>query len=63
MGQEMTTHNAEQIKHFWQDRAQGTGVAEEEVTHPDVWQRHLEIEMIKRFVSPTDRVSMPLYRR
>ena len=56
MGKEMTSHDAEQIRHFWQGRARSAEVAEHEVTHRDVWQRHLEIEMIKKFVSPTDRV-------
>ena len=46
----------EQIRHFWQDRAQSAEVMEHEVTHRDVWQRQLEIEMIKKFVRPPDRV-------
>lgn len=49
------TVSAKQIQHFWQARA-AEPVAEAEVTHRDVWQRHLEIETLRGLVQPTDRV-------
>jgi SAM-dependent methyltransferase len=54
--EEAPIHDTAGIKQFWEDRASSAGASEEDVTHPDVWQRHLEIEMIKRLVFPTDRV-------
>ena len=43
------------IKAFWDARARER-VSDQEVTHRDVWQRWLEIEMLKRRVRPEDRV-------
>lgn len=48
--------NTEKIKEFWDTRASAENVSEQQVTHRDVWQRWLEIEMIKKFVRPTDRM-------
>lgn len=47
--------NVEQVKEFWQDRAETVAV-DDAVTHRDVWQRWLEIEHIKKYVSAGDRV-------
>ena len=47
---------ADAIKRFWEDRAETPGVADAEVTHADIWQRHLEIETIVTFINRTDRV-------
>ena len=48
--------SSEAIKRFWQDRADTPGIGDAEVTHADVWQRHLEIETILKFVGRGDRV-------
>ena len=45
----------EVVKEFWESRAE-TPVSDAEVTHADVWQRHLEIETILKFVGQGDRV-------
>ncbi len=45
-----------QVKAFWDDRARERANDDSEVTHRDIWQRWLEIETIKRFVRPTDRL-------
>jgi len=47
--------NTDKVKHFWQSRAQDN-VSESELTHRDIWQRWLEIEMIKGFLKKSDRV-------
>lgn len=44
------------VKEFWKNRATTEGVGDNEVTHRDIWQRWLEIETVKRFLHPTDRV-------
>lgn len=44
------------VKSFWDDRARNEALSENAVTHPDVWQRWLEVETLKRFLRPTDRV-------
>src|SRR5215831_8000736 len=44
------------VKDFWEKRAATVQTEEKEVTHPDVWQRWLEVEMIKKLLKPTDRV-------
>jgi len=43
------------IKGFWQDRAREVQT-DAATTHPDIWQRWLEIELIKPLVGPQDRV-------
>ena len=43
-----------QIKDFWDRRAADPSLDQSEVTHPDVWQRWLEIEMVKRWLGPDD---------
>src|SRR5205823_3827311 len=44
------------VRDFWEKRAGTVQVEDREVTHPDVWQRWLEIEMIEKFLNPTQRV-------
>lgn len=44
------------VKEFWQSRAKEKKAADQIVTHRDIWQRSLEIEMIKKFLSKKDRV-------
>jgi len=44
------------VKEFWQARAGDQTIPNEAVTHPDISQRWLEIEMIKDHLKPTDRV-------
>ncbi len=51
----MTASNVHQVRSFWQDRAQEP-VNENEVTHPDIWQRWLEVEQIKALLAASDRV-------
>ncbi len=43
------------IKGFWQERARGDQ-ADAATTHPDIWQRWLEIELLRPLVGPQDRV-------
>lgn len=45
-----------QVKTFWETRAQDPSLTDAEATHNDVWQRWLEIETIKPFLKPSDRV-------
>src|SRR5690349_19211176 len=45
-----------QVKEFWDRRAQDTSNNDSEVTHRDIWQRWLEIETLKRYVRPEDRL-------
>lgn len=45
-----------QVKAFWEARAQDHSLTDAETTHHDVWQRWLEIETIKRYLRPTDRL-------
>lgn len=52
----MPSHRDDQVKELWQSRAREASVGEGEVTHRDVWQRWLEIETIKRFLAPDDRL-------
>jgi SAM-dependent methyltransferase len=44
------------VKNFWETRAQDQSLTDAEATHQDVWQRWLEIETIKPFLRPTDRM-------
>jgi SAM-dependent methyltransferase len=46
----------ERIRQFWDARAADGGVDDVEVTHSDVWQRWLEIETIRQFLRPEDRL-------
>ena len=48
--------DSQKCKHFWESRARQKGKSEQELTHPDIWQRWLEIEMIKKFLTRCDRV-------
>jgi SAM-dependent methyltransferase len=52
----MTTARTESVRDFWQARASATAVADDQVTHRDVWQRQLEIERLRQLLQPTDRV-------
>jgi SAM-dependent methyltransferase len=52
----MTADTNDRVKELWQSRAREPGVNDREVTHRDVWQRWLEIEMIRRFLLPGDRL-------
>lgn len=45
----------EEVKRFWDGRAREQPAAGE-VTHSDIWQRWLEIEMVKRYLKPSHRV-------
>lgn len=45
-----------QVKAFWDDRARERSHDDSEVTHRDVWQRWLEIETIKEYLRPDDRL-------
>jgi SAM-dependent methyltransferase len=49
-------HEDTAVRGFWEARATAPRVGEEAVTHPDVWQRWLEVENIKDFLRPKDRV-------
>jgi SAM-dependent methyltransferase len=44
------------VKKFWETRAQDQSLTDAEATHQDVWQRWLEIETIKPFLRPDDRL-------
>lgn len=52
----MGSQNTKRIKKFWQSRADKDNITDKEVTHRDIWQRWLEIEMIKRFINKNQRV-------
>ncbi len=45
-----------QVKDFWDRRAQDPSNNDSEVTHRDIWQRWLEIETLKRYLRPDDRL-------
>ena len=45
-----------QVKAFWDRRAQDPSNNDSEVTHRDIWQRWLEIETLKRYLRPEDRL-------
>ncbi|MCZ6503708.1 MAG: class I SAM-dependent methyltransferase, partial [Gammaproteobacteria bacterium] len=51
-----TEGDTEKVKEFWQDRGNQSDVSDKEVTHHDFWQRHLEIELIKKFLVHSARV-------
>jgi SAM-dependent methyltransferase len=44
------------VKQFWETRAQDQSLTDVEATHQDVWQRWLEIESIKPYLRPDDRL-------
>lgn len=44
------------MKSFWDRRAADPSLDDAQVTHPDVWQRWLEIELVRRWLRPEDRV-------
>jgi SAM-dependent methyltransferase len=50
------TMDVNKVKDFWESRASMSEIEDKEVTHRDVWQRWLELETIKQFLSPSDRV-------
>lgn len=43
------------VKSFWDDRANDPSLDQAQVTHPDIWQRWLEIEAVKPFLEKADR--------
>jgi SAM-dependent methyltransferase len=45
-----------QVKAFWDRRAQDPSNNDSDVTHRDIWQRWLEIETLKRYLRPDDRL-------
>ncbi len=45
-----------EIKRHWDDRASDPSLDAAQVTHPDIWQRWLEIELIKTLLPSTARV-------
>ena len=50
------TIDAEKVKSYWEGQARDQTIPVEAVTHSDVWQRWLEMEMIRDHLKPTDRV-------
>lgn len=44
------------VKQFWHNRAQHKELEEIEITHRDIWQRWLEIELIKQYLKPNVRM-------
>jgi SAM-dependent methyltransferase len=52
----MTSARTESVREFWESRASASTATDEQVTHPDVWQRQLEIETLRQLLEPTDRV-------
>jgi ubiquinone/menaquinone biosynthesis C-methylase UbiE len=51
----MTTDEPHVHAH-WQERAQDKRLDDVDVTHPDVWQRWLELELLKPLLSKSERV-------
>ncbi len=45
-----------QVKAFWDERARERANDDSEVTHRDIWQRWLEIETIRQYLKPGDRM-------
>lgn len=50
------TERTADIKRFWSARATVADTGEHRVTHADVWQRALEIDTIRTYLTSTDRV-------
>ncbi len=50
----MITHS--KVKKFWNEKATQKNISPEQVTHRDIWQRWLEIQMIIKFLRKNDRV-------
>jgi ubiquinone/menaquinone biosynthesis C-methylase UbiE len=44
------------VRDFWDERARDDNAEANQVTHPDVWQRWIEIELLKRQLRPDDDV-------
>jgi SAM-dependent methyltransferase len=44
------------VKSFWNDRARDPSLDQAQVTHPDTWQRWLEIEAVKPLLANAGRV-------
>lgn len=44
------------VEAFWNEKAQDPSLNDSQVTHPDTWQRWLEIERLKQFLIREDRV-------
>jgi SAM-dependent methyltransferase len=52
----MADEPIQDIRSFWDARAVDPALDPKQVTHPDIWQRWLEIETVKRLISKRDRV-------
>jgi ubiquinone/menaquinone biosynthesis C-methylase UbiE len=52
----MTSDPIENIKSFWKDRALNPNLAEENVTHPDRYQRFLEIRVLLQYLPRGQRI-------
>lgn len=44
------------VRSFWDGRASDPSLDQAQVTHPDIWQRWLEIEAVRRYLRSGDRV-------
>jgi SAM-dependent methyltransferase len=55
MGDEKASR-ADDVDSFWESRAQDPALDDSQVTHPDNWQRWLEIELIERYLRAGERV-------
>lgn len=51
----MIAGSSQHVKEYWQERARAPA-ADNALTHPDVWQRWLEIELIRQYVGASDRL-------
>jgi SAM-dependent methyltransferase len=52
----MEAYQEKNTKEFWNNLASDRTLSTDQVTHKDIWQRWLEIELIKRFLRPESRV-------
>ncbi len=48
--------NPKSVADFWNEKAQDPSLNDSQVTHPDTWQRWLEIDRLKHLLQPGDRV-------
>lgn len=49
-------NKSNKIRKFWGERAKNNRLTTQSITHNDIWQRWIEIEMIKRFLKKNQRV-------
>jgi len=52
----MPSNEEQKVKSFWESRATEKDIPQTEVTHRDVWQRWLEVEVIKKHITGYGRV-------